>query len=227
MANAKVRNVEEGLQGHIAKFIIFVSVNMQLIFVLLPHVNVKGWTLWKWARDNLANEFLYGGTCPIEIDGKTCSTICRKFYCKKRPFQRWWTLLPFAKKMELLSKNWDRNKKKTYYLLLATSLPRSAMFVELSILEPMKKKFHHVRKCEKRLKNEMGKGHTAASWRLLCPGWPPRLRTVLLWTSSASLSSAHQPALRIQFIIFFHRKAFCQLSKIKALFYLSKKKRIF
>ena len=98
MANAKVRNVEEGLQGHIAKFIIFVFVNMRLIFVFLPHVNVKGWTLWIWARGNLANEFLYGGTCPIEIDGKTCSTICRKFYCKKRPFQRWWTLvLHFAK----------------------------------------------------------------------------------------------------------------------------------
>ena len=42
MANAKVRNVEEGLQGHIAKFIIFVFVNMRLIFVLLPYVNVKG-----------------------------------------------------------------------------------------------------------------------------------------------------------------------------------------
>ena len=86
MANAKARNVEEGLQGHIAKFIIFVFVNMRLIFVLLPYVNVKGWTLWIWARGNLANEFLYGGTCPIEIDGKTCSTICRKILLQKKTF---------------------------------------------------------------------------------------------------------------------------------------------
>ena len=88
------------------------------------------------------------------------------------------------------------------------------MFVELSILELMRKNFHHVRKCEKRLKIEMGKGLTAASWRLLCPGWPPRLRTVLLWTSSASLSSAHQPAFRI----FSNQKTFLSVVKKKRTF---------
>ena len=80
-----------------------------------------------------------------------------------------------------------------------------------------------MRKCEKRLKIEMGKGHTAASWRLLCPGWPPRLRTVLLWTSSASLSSAHQPAFRI----FSNQKTFLSVVKKKRTFLFVKKKRTF
>ena len=69
----------------------------------------------------------------------------------------------------------------------------------------------------------MGKGLTAASWRLLCPGWPPRLRTVLLWTSSASLSSAHQPAFRI----FSNQKTFLSVVKKKRTFLFVKKKRTF
>ena len=92
-------------RGLIAKFIIFVFVNMRLIFVLLPQVNVKGWTLWNWARGNLANEFLYGGTCPIEIDGKTCSTICRKFYCNKKTFSKMMnTCFTFYKKWKYCKK---------------------------------------------------------------------------------------------------------------------------
>ena len=144
-------------RGLIAKFIIFVFVNMRLIFVLLPQVNVKGWTLWNWARGNLANEFLYGGTCPIEIDGKTCSTICRKFYCKKDLFKDDEQLFYLLQKMEILSNNWDWNKKRTYYLLLTTFLPGSAMSVELSILEPLRKKFPPCAKMRKKIEDWNGK----------------------------------------------------------------------
>ena len=145
-------------RGLIAKFIIFVFVNMRLIFVLLPQVNVKGWTLWNWARGNLANEFLYGGTCPIEIDGKTCSTICRKFYCNKKTFSKMMnTCFTFNKKWKYCKKNWDWHKKRTYYLLFATSLPMSAMFVELSILEPMRKFFPPCAKMRKKIEDWNGK----------------------------------------------------------------------
>ena len=201
---------------------------MRLIFVILPHVNVKGWTLWIWARGNLANEFLYGGTCPIEIDGKTCSTICRKSYCKKRPFQRWWTLvLPFAKKMELLSKNWDRNKKKTYYLLLATSLPRSAMFVELSILEPMRNFIPPCAKMRKQIEDWNGK-------RSLC-------RILATSLSRLAATSTDRPPLDkfcITFIstpaspshsiyYFFPQKSFLSVVKNKSTFLFVKKEKNF
>ena len=151
MANAKVRNVEEGLQGHIAKFINFCFRQHAAYFCILTSCKCK----------RLNCEFGPGvisqmncctvGLARLKSMGKLVLPFSENFTAKQRPFQRWWTLvLPFAK-------NWDWNKKKIYYLLLATSLPRSAMFVELSILESMRKKFPQCAKMRKKIEDWNGK----------------------------------------------------------------------
>ena len=98
------------------------------------------------------------GLARLKSMGKLVLPFAENSTATKRPFQRWWTLvLPFTKNGNIVKKNWDWNKKRTYYLLFATSLPMSAMFVELSILEPMRKFFPPCAKMRKQIEDWNGK----------------------------------------------------------------------
>ena len=97
------------------------------------------------------------GLARLKSMGKLVLPFAENFTAKKDLFKDDEHLFYILQKMEILSKNWDRNKKRIYYLLLATSLPRSAMFVELSNLEPTRKKFPPCAKMRKKIEDWNGK----------------------------------------------------------------------